>query len=1240
MLKPALGVIESTWAGEGEGTEASPWLIKDLNDLRTLSANVADGMTYSGKYLKLTADIDCGSDNWEPIGGEKMFRGTFDGDSHTITYNVAITGDEGNKGLFYSIGAGGTVKNLNVAGSINGGTSIYTSSFGGVATINYGTIINCYSAMDITFAGDGAGGIAAYNEEGATISYCAASGTMTWTGGSNYYAYVAGITGSNYYGFVNNCAMLGDVLAANAKDEYNYAGRLIGRQFDASSSHDCYYLDTMTVTGEVYSDSVTAKTADELKEIGQAAYDAGYTVYGLALGAVASNPDQEAADAVIALIDAIGEVVLTDECKQKIDAARNAYDALTDEQKALVTNYATLTAAEETIANLQLAAAKEAAKAELANYKNAADYRAAQQTELANAIAAGNTAIDAAADTEAVATALSNAKTAIDAIKTDAELTAEEIVHHGITFQPWRSTDSLPNSGNYYLTGDVAVANRTVPNGTLNLDLNGYTVTMSGSDAIFAIGDRNDDVLSLFDNKGTGKLTGGKGYEANGGIVYMIAGTFNMYGGTITNSAADFGGGVYIKGGTFNMYDGAITGCKAETDDGGAVYVQSGAFNMYGGTISNCTAVWYGGGVCVDGGSFDMYDGTISGCSSNYGGGVFTYNGGSFRMHDGTITGCKGNNMSGGVTVFSGGSFVMDDGVITGCNGGNYGGAAYVSSGCSFVMNGGSIDHNTAYMGSGIYNAGTTTINGGVITDNNATGVGGAVSTGTMNLAGGSIIGNSSDYGFAQDIVTLSPLNITGPLPADSRFGVFYCDSSVSPIYGTFTNGLAGKGTVNNFVNENGSAQYSMGLNSAGELQYLKLCTVTWKNGDTVLETDTNVLEGTVPEYNGTTPTKAEDAQYTYTFSGWTPAVAAITGDTTYTATFTTSPSPAALVIEKINAIGTVEYTDASKEKIDAAKAAYEALTDAQKALVNNYETLQLAEGQYAALQLAADMTAFEAYKTAKKSAMDALLQEGDSEAVQSIVGLAKTQIEGFTYDESKTLDENKAALDTLVANVPNAVAEQRAADKLAADKAAFDEYKADQKAAVEALAQEGDSEAAQKIIADAAAAIAALTYDEAKTLDENKASVDALADIADALAAQRAADKLAAYKAAFEAYKAEQIAAVEAMAEEGDSTDAQQIIADAAAAIEALTYDEAKTLDENKAAVDALADIADALAAQRAADKAAGETPDTPATPADEDDGVCPSCGKLHDSTTFIGWVTAFFHDFFFILQKLFFLW
>lgn len=48
-----------------------------------------------------------------------------------------------------------------------------------------------------------------------------------------------------------------------------------------------------------------------------------------------------------------------------------------------------------------------------------------------------------------------------------------------------------------------------------------------------------------------------------------------------------------------------------------------------------------------------------------------------------------------------------------------------------------------------------------------------------------------------------------------------------------------------------------------------------------------------------------------------------------------------------INAIGEVSYDNASKEKIDAARQAYDSLTDAQKALVNNYEVLTNAETKY-----------------------------------------------------------------------------------------------------------------------------------------------------------------------------------------------------------------------------------------------------------------------------------------------------
>ena len=73
-----------------------------------------------------------------------------------------------------------------------------------------------------------------------------------------------------------------------------------------------------------------------------------------------------------------------------------------------------------------LAKAKADAKAELESYKNADDYREAQQAELAQVIAGGKAAIDAAAEIAGVNEALAVAKAAADAVGTDAQLTAEE----------------------------------------------------------------------------------------------------------------------------------------------------------------------------------------------------------------------------------------------------------------------------------------------------------------------------------------------------------------------------------------------------------------------------------------------------------------------------------------------------------------------------------------------------------------------------------------------------------------------------------------------------------------------------------------------------------------------------------------------------------------------------------------------------------------------------------------------
>ena len=278
----AFGELDAVWEGDGEGTESSPYLINNVNELKTLADNVKRGMLYGGKYFRLTSDINCGEENWEPIGGTNQFRGTFDGDGNTVTYHITDNSENGSKGsgLFYGIAVSGTVKNLKVSGSIVG-TSRYGNYYAGIAGINRGTIINCSSNVNITSPGCDIAGIAGSNK--GTISYCAASGSITWNGGSNSYAYVAGMTGVNDNGgTVTNCTSLCDISAVNANG-YSYASRVIGRNF--GTVQNCYYLSSATITGDyVGTNNATEKTTDELKEIGDAAYNAGYNVYGLALG--------------------------------------------------------------------------------------------------------------------------------------------------------------------------------------------------------------------------------------------------------------------------------------------------------------------------------------------------------------------------------------------------------------------------------------------------------------------------------------------------------------------------------------------------------------------------------------------------------------------------------------------------------------------------------------------------------------------------------------------------------------------------------------------------------------------------------------------------------------------------------------------------------------------------------------------------------------------------------------------
>lgn len=69
-----------------------------------------------------------------------------------------------------------------------------------------------------------------------------------------------------------------------------------------------------------------------------------------------------------------------------------------------------------------------------------------------------------------------------------------------------------------------------------------------------------------------------------------------------------------------------------------------------------------------------------------------------------------------------------------------------------------------------------------------------------------------------------------------------------------------------------------------------KTYVVIWlnDNGD-ILEIDKDVMEGTIPSYDGNEPLKEGNEQYSYTFSSWDKELSPVRSDITYVATYTSS---------------------------------------------------------------------------------------------------------------------------------------------------------------------------------------------------------------------------------------------------------------------------------------------------------------------------------------------------------------
>ena len=271
----------------GSGGELA-WLAQEVNAGRGAAYNAV-----------LTKDIDLGGELWTPIGKNYSYayKGTFDGQGHTIK-GLKITGSaSGNRGLFGYVDSG-TAENVTVQGTITltgSGSSSYGA--GGIVGQLYGqtgAIRNCRSDVTVQ-GGQNVGGIVGYVAGGnyassKEITGCVNTGTVS----SNSYnaggivGYISGqvtvdscynrgnCTSGSYraggiaaylyssYATVKNCYTTGVTKVAYG----NNACAVVGNK-SSGAMKDCFYLSGLTADA-----NATAKTSDELKALAAALGDA------------------------------------------------------------------------------------------------------------------------------------------------------------------------------------------------------------------------------------------------------------------------------------------------------------------------------------------------------------------------------------------------------------------------------------------------------------------------------------------------------------------------------------------------------------------------------------------------------------------------------------------------------------------------------------------------------------------------------------------------------------------------------------------------------------------------------------------------------------------------------------------------------------------------------------------------------------------------------------------------------
>ena len=257
------------------------------------------GKNFSGKYVKLTANIDLKGGTptvtktpsgdkfnisvtnpvgqngeaipienvWVPIGnGTTKFMGTFDGDGHEVSNMTVLansTSSDVYAGLFGYIREG-SIKNTGVTGNVFASSSEAAYTGGLVGKNMRGDVSNSYATGNVYVSSSSyeayAGGLVGYNDGSGSISNSYATG--------NVYAYsyssvrAGGLIGY-IYGNTTNSYATGDVYASSSNNTV-YAGGLAGYSSSITNSYATGNVYASSSSSSVYAGGLVGRNDDSI----------------------------------------------------------------------------------------------------------------------------------------------------------------------------------------------------------------------------------------------------------------------------------------------------------------------------------------------------------------------------------------------------------------------------------------------------------------------------------------------------------------------------------------------------------------------------------------------------------------------------------------------------------------------------------------------------------------------------------------------------------------------------------------------------------------------------------------------------------------------------------------------------------------------------------------------------------------------------------------------------------------